>query len=180
VPTRKARVRFTVLHPVTYVRRRCADRSGGRVSGILPVFPADRPTSVGRIDIASADFRRPPPSHPIPVTEKDAQWCTVDACCRRSRAPGDQILDTRTLAPDLMRWAADLVADFRARANTVYHPSELAAWANPQRVRCRCGFEVHGIEACASSTRRIPTSRREHQCADRHVAQKAADLILKG
>jgi len=68
------------------------------------VFPADAPTSVGRIDVASADFRRPPDIAPNYLsTEKDAADVVHGGrllqAIARTRAIKSLVLES--LAPDL-------------------------------------------------------------------------------
>ncbi len=177
------------FNPVTYG---AGDAARTRIEvdafpGFYLCFQPTRPTSVGRIDIASADFRRPPAIAPNYLsTEKDAADVVHGGrllqAIARTRAIKSLIL--APLAPDLDAMGpADLVADFRARASTVYHPVGT----------CRMGksagesvvdadLKVHGIEGLRVVDASVfPTVTSANTNAPTvMVAQKAADLILKG
>jgi choline dehydrogenase len=154
-------------------------------SGFYLCFQPTRPTSIGRIDIASADFRRAPSISPnYLATEKDLADVVHGGRLMQSIAATRAMrsLIREPIAPDLGSMdATQLVADFRARAATVYHPVGT----------CRMGqdsadsvvdssLRVHGVErlrvadasvfpAVTSANTNAPTLM---------VAQKAADLIL--
>ena len=119
-------------------------------SGFYLCFQPTRPTSVGRIDIAGPEFRAPPTIAPNYLsTEKDIldveHGGRLLQAIARTRAMKPLIL--APLAPDLDALGTeDLVADFRARASTVYHPSVPAAWEPPPAVRRRRMLRVHGVE----------------------------------
>jgi choline dehydrogenase len=177
------------FNPVTYG---AGDAARTRIevdafSGFYLCFQPTRPTSVGRIDIASADFRRPPDIAPDYLsTDKDiadvvngglllqkiARTRAISSLIRAALTP-----DLRSLAP------ADLVADFRARASTVYHPVST----------CRMGraagesvvdssLRVHGVERLRVVDASVfPTVTSANTNAPTvMVAQKGADLIMQG
>ena len=116
------------FNPVTYstgdATRKSIEVDG--FPGFYLCFQPTRPTSVGRIDIASADFRQAPVIAPNYLsTSKDEE--DVIACGRllqtiaQTRAMRSLILEP--IAPDLNSMdGAAILADFRARAMTVYHP----------------------------------------------------------
>jgi len=150
------------------------------------VLPAHRPTSVGRIDIASADFRRAPNIAPNYLsTEKDvadvAHGGRLLQAIARTRAI--QSLIREPLAPDLLTLGPDeLIADFRARASTVYHPvSTCRMGARPGDAVVDASLRVHGVDGLRvvdASVFPTVTSANTH-APTVMVAQKAADLILQ-
>ena len=177
------------FNPVTYG---AGDATRTRIevdgfSGFYLCFQPTRPTSVGRIDIASADFRQPPNIAPNYLsTDKDvadaARGGRLLQAIARTRAIQRLILEP--IAPDLDRMGeAELIADFRARASTVYHPVST----------CRMGGEadgsvvdgalrVRGVERLRVVDASVfPTVTSANTNAPTlMVAQKGADLILQG
>jgi len=177
------------FNPVTYG---AGDANRKRIdvdafSGFILCFQPARPTSRGRIDIASADFRQAPQIAPNYLgTAKDLRDAVHGGLLMqriaRSKAIGSLI---REAIPPVLGTmdATAILADFRARAATVYHPVGT----------CRMGpaiadavvdprLRVHGIErlrvadasvfpAVTSANTNAPTLM---------VAQKAADFILNG
>jgi choline dehydrogenase len=177
------------FNPVTYG---AGDAARTRIEldpfpGFYLCFQPTRPTSVGRIDIASADFRRPPGIAPNYLsTEKDvadvAHGGRLLQAIARTRAMKSLILEP--LAPDLDAMGpAELIADFRARASTVYHPvgtCRMGKSAGESVVDA--SLKVHGIERLRVVDASVfPTVTSANTNAPTiMVAQKAADLILKG
>jgi choline dehydrogenase len=154
-------------------------------SGFILCFQPARPTSSGRIDIASADFRKHPKIAPNYLsTAKDAedviQGGALLQAIARTRALRALILEP--IAPDLAGMNAEqILADFRARAATVYHPvgtCRMGPDAGDAVVDPR--LRIHGLERIrvvdasvfpdiTSANTNAPTLM---------VAQKGADLIL--
>jgi choline dehydrogenase len=177
------------FNPVTYGAGDAA-RKRIRVdpfSGFYLCFQPTRPTSTGRIDLASGDFRRAPLIAPNYLsTPKDvedvAHGARLMQAIARTRAIRGLIREP--LQPDLTRMDdAELLADFRARAATVYHPVST----------CRMGREsgasvvdtalrVHGIERLRVVDASVfPTVTSANTNAPTlMVAQKGADLIMAG
>jgi choline dehydrogenase len=177
------------FNPVTYG---AGDATRTRIevdafSGFYLCFQPTRPTSIGRIDIVSPDFRRAPAIAPNYLsTEKDLADVVHGArllqAIARTRAIKSLIRES--IAPDLDAMGpADFVADFRARASTVYHPVST----------CRMGLaaadsvvdaalRVHGVERLRVVDASVfPTITSANTNAPTlMVAQKAADLILTG
>jgi choline dehydrogenase len=177
------------FNPVTYstgdATRKTIEVDG--FPGFYLCFQPTRPTSTGRIDIASADFRQAPMIAPNYLsTRKDEE--DVISCGRLLQ----RILQTRSIR-SLIREplerslgsmdGAQILADFRARAMTVYHPVST----------CRMGrtlagsvvdssLRVHGVEGLRVVDASIfPTMTSANTNAPTlMVAQKAADLILAG
>lgn len=175
------------FNPVTYA---AGDATRTRIkvdgfSGFYLCFQPTRPTSTGRIDIASGDFRAAPLIAPNYLsTEKDV--ADVAHGGRLMQA----LVNTRAfrgiiqaaVGPDVGGMNdAQIVADFRARAATVYHPVGT----------CRMGrglgesvvdsaLKVHGIERLRVADASVfPTVTSANTNAPTlMVAQKAADLIM--
>ena len=177
------------FNPVTYG---AGDAARTRIevdafSGFYLCFQPTRPTSVGRIDISSADFRLPPAIAPNYLsTEKDVADVVHGGrllqAIARTRAIKSLILEP--LAPDLDTMGADeLIADFRARASTVYHPvgtCRMGAAAGNSVVDA--SLRVHGFEGLRVVDASVfPTLTSANTNAPTlMVAQKAADLIVQG
>jgi choline dehydrogenase len=176
------------LNPVTYG---VGDATRTRIevdafSGFYLCFQPTRPTSVGRIDIASPDFRRQPDIAPNYLsTEKDVADVLHGGRLLQAivRTRAIKTLIREPIAPDLDAMGpAGLIDDFRARASTVYHPVGT----------CRMGraaggavvdasLKVYGIDRLRivdASVFPTVTSANTH-APTVMVAQKAADLILK-
>lgn len=177
------------FNPVTYG---AGDATRTRIEvdafpGFYLCFQPTRPSSAGRIDVASADFRRPPDIAPNYLsTEKDVADVVhggrLMQAIARTRAIKSLILES--IAPDLDAMdAAGLIADFRARASTVYHPvgtCRMGKSADESVVDA--SLKVHGIERLRVVDASVfPTVTSANTNAPTvMVAQKAADLILKG
>jgi choline dehydrogenase len=175
------------FNPVTYA---AADSSRSRIeldafSGFYLCFQPTRPTSVGRIDIASSDFRRAPQIAPnYLATEHDTRDVVnggrLVQAIARTRAM--RALIREAIAPDLLAMnGADLLADFRARAATVYHPvgtCRMGASATDSVVDT--ALKVHGLERIrvvdAAAFPRVTSANTNAPTL--MLAQKAADLIL--
>jgi choline dehydrogenase len=175
------------FNPVTYG---AGDSTRTRIEvdafpGFYLCFQPTRPTSVGRIDIAGPDFRLPPAIAPNYLsTEKDVADVVHGGRLLQAIAGtrAIQSLIREPIAPNLDTMeAADLIADFRARASTVYHPVST----------CRMGrsigesvvdstLKVHGTERLRVVDASVfPTVTSANTNAPTlMVAQKAADLIL--
>jgi choline dehydrogenase len=154
-------------------------------SGFYLCFQPTRPTSVGRIDICAPDFRRPPTIAPNYLsTEKDIADVEHGGhllqAIARTRAMKSLIL--APLSPHLEELGtADLVADFRARASTVYHPvSTCRMGRNAGESVVDASLRVHGVERLRVVDASVfPTVTSANTNAPTiMVAQKAADLIL--
>jgi choline dehydrogenase len=174
------------FNPVTYSTGD-STRKSIRVddfSGFYLCYQPTRPTSVGRIDIVSPDFRQPPKIAPNYLSTPEDEAAVVQGGqllqnIARTRAIQSLIRDP--IQPDLGTMdAPQMLADFRARAMTVYHPVGT----------CRMGrsvadsvvdssLRVHGVEALRVVDASIfPTVTSANTNAPTvMVAQKAADLI---
>ncbi len=176
------------FNPVTYG---AGDAARTRIevdsfSGFYLCFQPTRPTSVGRIDIASPDFRHPPSIAPNYLsTDKDivdvAHGGRLLQAIARTRAI--KALIREPIAPDLDAMGPDgLIADFRARASTVYHPvSTCRMGASGANSVVDASLRVHGLERLRVVDASVfPTVTSANTNAPTiMVAQKAADLILR-
>jgi choline dehydrogenase len=175
------------FNPVTYA---AGDAARTRIkldafSGFYLCFQPTRPTSTGRIDIASGDFRCAPDIAPnYLATDKDVEDVLRGGRLMQALARTRSIraLIDKPLEPDLCRMGdAELIADFRARAATVYHPVGTCRMGkNPGESVVDAALKVHGIERLRVVDASVfPTVTSANTNAPTlMVAQKAADLIL--
>ena len=175
------------FNPVTYG---AADANRKRIevdpfSGFILCYQPTRPTSRGRIDITSPDFRQPPSIAPNYLsTDKDIADAVHGGLLVQAlaRTRAIRTLIREAIAPDLDGMgAAEMLGDFRARAATVYHPvGTCRMGADPDESVLDAELKVRGCErlrvvdasvfpAVTSANTNAPTLM---------VAQKAADLIL--
>lgn len=154
-------------------------------AGFYLCFQPTRPTSVGRIDIAGGDFRQAPCIAPNYLsTDKDLDDVVHGGrllqTIARTQAMRRLILEP--LAPNLTAMSdADLVADFRARAATVYHPvGTCRMGADPRQSVVDPQLRVHGVHGLRVVDASVfPTVTSANTNAPTlMVAQKAADLML--
>jgi choline dehydrogenase len=177
------------FNPVTYG---AGDATRTRIevdafSGFYLCFQPTRPSSIGRIDIASPDFRRAPTIAPNYLsTDKDAADVVHGGRLLQAiaRTRAIKSLIRAPLAPDLDAMGpADLLADFRERASTVYHPVGTCRMgsANGESV-VDASLRVHGIDRLRVVDASVfPTVTSANTNAPTvMVAQRAADLIVKG
>jgi choline dehydrogenase-like flavoprotein len=175
------------FNPVTYG---AGDAARTRIevdafSGFYLCFQPTRPTSVGRIDIASPDFRRAPGIAPNYLsTEKDLADVVHGGRLLQAiaRTKAMTALIREPIAPDLAAMEpADLIADFRARASTVYHPVGTCRMGpSAANSVVDAALRVHGIERLRivdASVFPTVTSANTH-APTVMLAQKAADLLL--
>jgi choline dehydrogenase len=176
------------FNPVTYGT---GDATRTRIevdafSGFYLCYQPTRPTSVGRIDVASPDFRRPPIIAPNYLsTEKDVGDVIHGGRLLQAiaRTPAIKSLTLSALTPDLDALGPEeLLADFRARASTVYHPvgtCRMGGSAGNSVVDA--ALRVHGVEKLRVVDASVfPTVTSANTNAPTlMVAQKAADLLLK-
>jgi len=177
------------FNPVTYGT---GDATRTRIqvdafSGFYLCFQPTRPTSVGRIDIDSPDFRRPPTIAPNYLsTAKDAADAIHGGQLLQAiaRTRAIKALTLAPLSPDLNALGPqELLADFRARASTVYHPvgtCRMGSSAGDSVVDA--ALRVHGMGGLRVVDASVfPTVTSANTNAPTlMVAQKAADLILQG
>jgi choline dehydrogenase len=176
------------FNPVTY---QAGDATRTRIkldpfSGFYLCFQPTRPTSVGRIDIVDRNFRTPPRIAPNYLsTDKDVEDARHGGRLMQSiaRTRSFQSLIKEPLAPDLTRMSdPELVADFQARAATVYHPVGTCRMGkNIGESVVDSALRVHGMERLRVVDASVfPTVTSANTNAPTlMVAQKGADLILE-
>jgi choline dehydrogenase len=176
--------------PVSYTQTPLAERkllNPDPFSAFLLSFNACRPTSRGSVRITSADPRRPPAIRPNYLST-DQDVADAKAGCRLLR----RLAATRPLADIItgeispgpgVRTDDDLLADFRARADTVYHPAGTCAMGpDPGTAVVDARLRVHGIAGLRVIDASIfPTLTSGNTNAPTvMVAEKGADLIRQG
>jgi choline dehydrogenase len=174
-------------NPVTYGTGD-ATRTRIRVdafAGFYLCFQPTRPTSEGRIDIASGDFRAAPRIAPnYLATDKDVADVVHGGRLLQAiaRTQPMRSLILEPLAPDLGALSdAGLVDDFRARAATVYHPVGTCRMGSSRADSVvDAALRVHGVERLRVVDASVfPTVTSANTNAPTlMVAHKAADLIL--
>ncbi len=177
------------FNPVTYGT---GDATRTRIEvdpfpGFYLCYQPTRPTSVGRIDIASSDYRQPPRIAPNYFsTEKDVMDVVRGGKLlqRIARTKAIQSLILEPLVPDLCALNdADLVSDFRARAATVYHPvGTCRMGASMDDSVVDSTLKVHGVDGLRVVDASVfPTVTSANTNAPTlMVAQRGADFILHG
>ncbi len=175
------------FNPVTYAAGDAARRriEVDEFSGFYLCFQPTRPSSEGRIDIASPDYRVAPHIAPnYMATEKDAADAVRGGellqAIARTRAIRELIREPIAPALDGMG-PAELLADFRARAATVYHPvgtCRMGRSSADSVVDAR--LRVHGIESLRVVDASVfpSVTSANTNAPTLMVAQKAADMIL--
>jgi choline dehydrogenase len=175
------------FNPVTYA---AGDATRTRIkldafSGFYLCFQPTRPTSTGRIDIASGDFRQAPDISPnYLATDKDREDVVHGGRLMQALARTQAIrrLIREPIAPDLGQMGdSELLADFRARAATVYHPVGTCRMGkDPGDSVVDARLRVHGLERLRVVDASVfPTVTSANTNAPTlMVAQKAADLIM--
>ena len=175
------------FNPVTYGTGDAA-RTRIRVDpfpGFYVCFQPSRPTSEGRIDIASSDYRVPPRIDPnYLATGQDVEDVVHGGRLLQTlmRTRAMRSLVRAPLGPELGTLDdAGLLADFRARAATVYHPVGTCRMGrDPRDSVVDAALRVHGVQGLRVVDASVfPTVTAANTNAPTlMVAQKAADLIL--
>ena len=154
-------------------------------AGFILSFQPCRPSSRGRVDIASPDPEAAPAIRPnyLSTTQDLAdvvaggRFLQVMAATRAMQG-----LIKSPIAPDLATLNdAQIVADFRARAGTVFHPVGTCGMGpDPRHAVVDGQLRVHGLQGLRvvdASVFPSITSGNTH-APTVMVAQKAADMIL--
>jgi choline dehydrogenase len=175
--------------PVSYTHTPLSERkllNPDPFSAFQLSFNACRPTSRGHLRISSPDPRRPPRITPnYLATEQDlADALTGARLLRRLAAtpPLADIITHEITHGPLVTTDADLLADFRNRADTVYHPAGTCAMGpDPRTAVVDASLRVHGIAALRVIDASIfPTLTSGNTNAPTvMVAEKGADIIRK-
>jgi choline dehydrogenase len=175
------------FNPITYGAN-SANRRNIQVdgfSGFILCFQPTRPTSRGRIDLASPDFRQAPAIDPnYLATDADVADVINGGLLiqRIARTRAMRSLIKEPHGPDVAAMGPEeIVADFRARAGTVYHPvSTCRMGPDPLFSVVDPALKVHGIDRLRVVDASVfPTVTSANTNAPTlMVAHKGADLIL--
>jgi choline dehydrogenase len=141
------------FNPASYISTRTRDRrlmNPDPFPGFLLSFNSCRPTSRGHLAIRSADPDLPPAIFPNYLsTERDIADVLAGVRLLRSIAatPALAALIERELQPGMqLQSDQELLADFRARAGSVFHPVGTCAMGNdPLRAVVDARLRVHGL-----------------------------------
>jgi len=183
-----ARTIFQLYYnPITYAAGDSNRKSinADSFSAFMLSYQPSRPSSRGRIDIMSADFRKPPAIAPNYLsTDKDLQDVIRGGRLLQSME-ATQAMRSFIQEPIGARLQgmsdAELVADFRARSATVYHPVGTCRMG-PEKATSvvDAALRVHGIERLRVVDASVfPTITSGNTNAPTlMVAQKGADAIL--
>jgi len=175
-------------NPVTYYGAGSGDKRRYEMdafSGFILCFQPCRPTSRGKIGIRSADPAAAPSIEPnYLATAEDAAVAIAGGRLMREmeNTKAYRSLIAERIPPLLAEMTdADILADFRARSSTVYHPTSTCRMGSAsgdavvdQQLRV---FGVDGLRVVDASV--FPTVTSANTNAPTiMVAQKAADHIL--
>ncbi len=174
--------------PVSYTRSPLSERrllNPDPFSAFLLSFNGCRPTSRGTLAIVSPDPRSPPSIRPNYLsTEYDIGQALAGSRLLRTlaaTAPMAEIITDELVPGRHLQTDAELLDDFRARADTVYHPtSSCMMGPDPATSVVDARLRVHGIAglrvADASIFPNITSGNTNAPTV--MVAEKAAAMIL--
>ena len=174
------------FNPASYAMTPSGKAVLDRAPGFLISAQPCRPTSRGRIEIASSDPRVAPCIQPNSLSTEEDKIAAVQAgrvLQKFASADSLKAVTTQAKAPDLMKLDDEgLLADFKQRASTVYHPT----------CTCRMGLDgqtsvldarlrVHGVSGVrvvdASAFPNITSGNTN--APTMMLAMRAADMILE-
>ena len=177
------------FNPVTYTTSPDGKRTVVQPDpfpGFIIGFQPSRPTSRGRIDISAADPAAPPKIQPNSLAT-DADKAQVVAggrlCQRLINTKALQSLVDTAFGPDLRDMSDDqILADFRERCGTVFHPiGTCRMGADPQTSVVNPRLQVHGVQGLrvvdASVFPNITSGNTN--APTMMLAYRAADLIAE-
>jgi choline dehydrogenase len=175
--------------PVSYTQTPLSDRrllNPDPFPAFLLSFNACRPTSRGRVRIVCADPRRHPSISPNYLsTEQDMADALAGCRLLRRLAATSPLADiiTGEITPGAgVRTDEELLEDFRARADTVYHPVGTCAMGpDPRTAVVDAQLRVHGIAGLRVIDASIfPTLTSGNTNAPTvMVAEKGADMVCR-
>jgi choline dehydrogenase len=154
--------------------------------GFLLSFNSCRPSSRGQLAIRSADPDMPPAIFPNYLsTALDVEDVRIGARLLRRIAatpPLARLIESELLPGTALQSDEELLADFRQRAGSVFHPvGSCAMGPDPQRAVVDARLRVHGIAALrvvdASVFPAITSGNTNAPVA--MVAERAAAMILE-
>ncbi len=177
------------FNPASYTTRDVRSRrmmQPDPFSGFSMSVNSCRPTSRGSVAIASADPMEPPAIAPNYLsTEFDRMQALAGAHLLRRLAATDALQDVIT--SEILPGAAcasdeDLMADFRARADTIFHPVGTCAMGpTPATAVVDARLRVHGVKGLrvvdASVFPSITSANT--QAPTIMVAEKAAEMMAE-
>ena len=175
--------------PVSYTRTPLSERrltNPDPFSAFLLSFNACRPTSRGAIAICSRDpFAHPTITPNYLATDKDVAEATAGVRLLRQLAatsPLSGIITGEILPGEHLRSDEALLQDFRARADTVYHPvGTCGMGADPAASVVDARLRVHGLQGLRVIDASIfPTLTSGNTNAPTvMVAEKGAAMVLE-
>lgn len=155
-------------------------------NGFVICAQPTRPTSRGRIDIKSADSTAAPGIQPNSLATEEDRRAVVDGgrlCQKIMASNAMRAVVDGSVAPQLDALDEEgLLADFRERASTVYHPvSTCRMGENRETTVVNSRLEVHGVDGLrivdASVFPNITSGNTN--APTMMLALKGADLILE-
>lgn len=176
------------FNPITYTTTPNGKRTVVQpdpFSGFIISFQPSRPTSRGRIDISSADPHVAPDIRPNSLsTNEDLEQVVAGAqlCQRLMNTHALKQLVKSAMDPDLYTMnATDIVADFRERCGTVFHPvGTCRMGSDVAHSVVDANLKVHGVDGLrvvdASVFPNITSANTN--APTMMVAYRAARLIL--
>ncbi|AHC99971.1 GMC family oxidoreductase [Leisingera methylohalidivorans] len=177
------------FNPVTYTTTPNGKRTVVQPDpfpGFIIGFQPARPTSRGRIDISAADPAAPPRIRPNSLaTEEDREQVVAGGrLCQRliTTAALDRLVDS-AMEPDLRRMDdAQLLADFRERCGTVFHPVGTCRMGrDAQDAVVSPRLKVHGVQGLRVADASVfpNLTSGNTNAPTMMLAHRAADLILE-
>tara|TARA_R110002126_G_scaffold176641_1_gene325322 strand:+ start:8109 stop:9740 length:1632 start_codon:yes stop_codon:yes gene_type:complete len=173
-------------NPVTYSTGVDTPPKVGPEPGFILSFQPSRPTSRGRIDIASPDIQEPPVIKPNSLSseeDRDGVLRGVHLLRALIETPAMQDLIKARRQPDPTTMNdAEALQDFRERSATVYHPTcTCRMGTGPQNAVLDARLRVHGIEGLrvidASAFPNVTSGNTNAPTI--MLAQKGADMIIE-
>ena len=177
------------FNPISYRLVPYKDRTRLRIdpfNGFIICAQPARPTSRGRIDIRSADATVAPAIRPNSLSTEEDRQSVIDGgrlCQRLMASKALSALVESPVAPQLGALDdAGLLADFRARASTVFHPVSTCRMGEDREATVvNSRLKVHGVEGLrvvdASTFPNITSGNTN--APTMMLALRGADLILE-
>ncbi|MHA7774058.1 GMC family oxidoreductase [Roseibium sp. M-1] len=177
------------FNPISYRLVPHGDKTRLKVdpfNGFIICAQPARPTSRGRIDIKSADATVAPAIRPNSLSTEEDRQTVIDGgrlCQRLMASKALSALVDSPVAPHLGALDEDgLLADFRARASTVFHPVSTCRMGEDRDTSVvNSRLKVHGVEGLrvvdASAFPNITSGNTN--APTMMLALKGADLIIE-
>jgi choline dehydrogenase len=177
------------FNPVSYKMQKVGKRTTihpDPFPGFIISPQPSRPTSRGRIDIQSPDYTVAPMIQPNSLATEQDQHDVIAAgqlCQRIMQSVALKNLVKSPIAPNLMAMdAAAILADFRARSGTVFHPTSTCRMGgNAQSAVLDGNLKVFGVDGLrvvdASAFPNITSGNTN--APTMMLAHRGAEIILK-